>query len=133
MLVVDRVELPLLHQSQEVREFHGQNPVRGQQNFHARDEVVQIRDMGEDVVAGQEIRPDAFRHQLPGIGLAEELHSGGDALLLRRRGDVGRRLDTEDRDPRFFEILEKVAVVARQLYHQGVGSQVQPFDHGEGA
>ena len=49
---------------------------------------------------------------------AEELHQRGHALLLGRRGDVRRRLDAEHRHALRDEVLQQVAVVARDLDHE---------------
>ena len=56
MLVVDRVELIALHQAYQVGKLHRDHAGRLQRDLHTGDEVVQIRHVGQHVVADQEIR-----------------------------------------------------------------------------
>ena len=85
VLVVDGVELVLLEQPQQVRELHRDRPARRQRDRQPGDEVVELRHVGEDVVADDQVGPFAARRQLLGEGAAEEPDAGGDALRLGRR------------------------------------------------
>src|SRR5271154_818078 len=51
VLVINGVELVLLYQAQEVGEFHGDKAVGLKQEFHAGNEVVDIRNLREHVIA----------------------------------------------------------------------------------
>src|ERR1019366_10715832 len=56
VLVVDGVELVLLHQSLQVRKFHGDDAARLEQALHAGNEVIQIRYVCQHIVAEQQVR-----------------------------------------------------------------------------
>ena len=63
MLVVDRVVLEAVEQLQQVRELERRRTLVAEDDLHPRDEVVQIRHLGEHVVADDEARPAAFRQR----------------------------------------------------------------------
>ncbi len=58
--MVDRVELRLLDQPQDVWELHRQRALRCQEGREAGHEVVQIGNVSQDVVADQEVRLEPF-------------------------------------------------------------------------
>ncbi len=61
---------------------------------------------------------------------AEEGHERRHTALLRVLGDIGRRVDAEERDARSDEVLEEVAVVRRELDDEIVLAQREPLtDH----
>ena len=126
VLVVDGVELVVPHQLEEVRELHGDDAVGGEQRGHAADEVVEVGHVREHVVAQQQVGSRALvaepRRQLG----AEELDQRRDPAFLRRRRDVGRRLDAEDGQLALDEVLEEVAVVAGDLDDLVRRSEVEP-------
>src|SRR5206468_10355097 len=77
--------------------------------------VVDVGDLGQDVVSPEDIAPGSLGDELPRRLGAEELHEGRDPLLTGGLRDVGRRLDAEDGDVRGHEVLEQVAVIAADL------------------
>ena len=79
VLVVDRVELALLDQLQEMRELHRHDASRLQHHAQSLDEVVHRRDVGEDVVADHEVRGLALVHEPGGELAPEELHAARDS------------------------------------------------------
>ena len=58
VLVVDRVELALLDQTQQVRELDGDHAGGLEQDLHPGNEVVEIRHVSQDVVGEQQIGGD---------------------------------------------------------------------------
>jgi hypothetical protein len=52
----------------------------------------------------------------------------GNPLLNRDVRDIGRRLDAQAADVAFDDMLEQVAVVARDLDYERVAHQAQPPD-----
>ena len=129
VLVVDGVELVVLHQLEQVRELHGDDAVGGEQHRHSRDEVVEIGHVGQHVVAEEEVGADALATRLAGQLGAEELDACRDAAFNRRRRDVRGRLDPEHGDAALDEVLEQVAVVARDLDDLAVGAEAEPLRH----
>ena len=129
MLVIDRVELVFLHQPQQVRELHRDHAAGLEQQAHAAHEVVQVGHVREHVVAGNQVRLAARGRELAGGLGAEELHQRGHALFLRDRGDVRRRLDAEHRHALRDEVLQQVAVVARDLDHEARGAESEARHH----
>ena len=129
VLVVDGVELVLVHQPQEMGELHREHAGGAEKDLQAGHEVVQVRHVGEDVVADQQIGPLPRGDQLAGGGRAEELHQRRDARRLGRGGDVGGRLDAEHRHAPLLEPAQQVAVVAGDLDHLVAGAEAEALDH----
>jgi hypothetical protein len=120
VLVIDRIELIVFHQPDEMGEFHRDHPVISHQRCEAVDEIVQVRHMGEDIVAQDEIGPAAFVHDVS-CGLPpEKPRPGFNAPLPRIRGDAVGGLDTEARDAFTDEVLQQIAVVTRNLDDEGI-------------
>ncbi len=93
MLVVDRVVLEAIEQVQEVRELERGGSVGTEKDGYAGDEVVELRDLGEDVVPDDEARAlPLVDETLSRLG-AEERHQGRNATrlgVLARRSRPGR-------------------------------------------
>ena len=126
VLVVDGVELVVPHQLEEVRELHRDDAVGGEQRGHAADEVVEVGHVREHVVAQQQVGSRALVAELRRQLGAEELDQRRDPAFLRRRRDVGRRLDAEDGQLALDEVLEEIAVVAGDLDDLVRRSEVEP-------
>ena len=125
VLVIDGVVLAALDEARQAGELQRQRPPIIQQHRQTADEVPQVRNVGQDIVGRDEIGGSVALHQLSGGGLAEETHLGPDPARLGGGGNVGGRLDPEDRDVRFHEMLKEISVVARDLDHKAMRSQVQ--------
>ena len=129
VLVVDRVVLEVLDQFREVRELERRRPRRREQGGHARDEVVDVRDLGEHVVSEDEIGRTALLRHPPAELRAEELRQCLDAARHRGLRHVQRGLDAEHRDAVREKVLEEVAVVRRDLDDEAVMPESQALDH----
>ena len=127
--MVDRVELALFDEPDQVREFEGQHTLVREDPCQAGSEVVEVGDVGEDVVAHEQVRSTSLRHQPIGEGFPEELRHGRDATILADGRDVARRLDTQDGNPRAHEVLQEVSVVAGNLHDETGGPQSEPCLH----
>ena len=106
VLVIDGVELKIIDQVFHVRRFDLGDPVLAEDDRHPSDEVVWVRDVGEDVVREQHIGllslgPQAGRE----VG-RKELLQCWDADRLGRSGRTDGRIDPQDRDPGLGEVLE---------------------------
>ena len=128
--MVDGVELHLLDEVQQMREFEGDDALVLQDLPEARHEVADVGHMRQDVVGRHQVRPVAARRQQGAGLLAEEHHLGGNAAGDRRPRGVGRGLDAQDGDVHFDEMLQQVAVVARHLDDQRFRTQAEPLGHG---
>ena len=115
VLVVDRVELRLLDQAQQVRELHRDAPPGVEQELEAGDEVVEVRHVGEHVVADDQVGRRALVGEPRAELRAEERDQRRDAVRLGDRGHVRGRLDAEHRHAALDEPLQQVAVVAGDL------------------
>ena len=127
MFVVDRVELRLFNQSQEVRKLHAQDAVFSQNEAKPADKVIDIRDMGQNVVPDQQVAEATFIAQAFGQRDAEEFVNRVDACCARNFGNITRRLNAKDGNVAFFEILQQVAIVTRHLDDQRVGIEAEAF------
>ncbi len=115
VLVVDRVELVLGDQPKQVRHLDRDDPLWLQEDLQALDEVEQPRYVREHVVARDEVGLDTARAEPLRCFGAEEGHLRGNPLVDGRLRDVGGRLDAQDRHAVGLEVLQEVAVVARDL------------------
>jgi hypothetical protein len=118
VLVVDRVELVLFHEAREVRELHRDDAVGLQQLLDPGHEVVEVGHLGQHVVPDHEIGADAVTHELVRELDGEELGEGLDPALDRVLGDVLGGLDPQHRYTELGEVLQEIAVVARELHDQ---------------
>src|SRR6185369_4961629 len=112
MLVIDGVPIILLDQVKQLRKLHGDHAAGREQDFHPTDEVVEVGNVGEDIVAEDEIGQAVFGENFVGGGSAEEFHQRRHALLHRLGGGVGGGLDAEHGNVFLHEILKQISIVA---------------------
>ena len=130
MFVVDRVELVLRDQVEQVGELERDHAVGLERDAQAADEIVDARHVGEDVVAEEKVGRRAVGGELLRGLHAEELHEARDLpFLAGDLRDVRRGLDAEHRDAPGLEMLQQVAVVARDLDHLRLRPKAEPLDH----
>ena len=127
--MVDRVVLPPLDQPEQVREFQRDQAVVFDQRAQACRETHDVRHMSEDIVRGHQVSPAIPVSDLQaGLG-PQELDFRGDASFSSRLGHVRGRLDTEHRDTRRLEVLQKITVVAGYLGDQTGAGQAETRGH----
>src|SRR3990172_12640756 len=123
--MVDRIELIVVHQADDMGKLQGDHAARSQKDPQALDKVMDARYLGKHVVADDKVGP----LPLPGKAVSElrseELDESRDALCLGLSGHVGRGFDAKRDDAVRKEILKEVAVVAGNLNHVGASSEVQ--------
>ena len=127
--MVDRVVLDALQQPRDVRHLERRDAPGCEQCLHPGGEVVDVGDLGQDVVAHDQIGPAAVRDQPLGEIVSEELGQGRHAAVDRRLGDVRGRLDPEHRDALRQEMLQEIAVVRGELDHEALGAETLTLDH----
>ena len=98
--MIDRVDLTVCAQPHQMGKLHCDNPLLGQHDLQPLDEVVQIGDVGEDVVANQEIGAQPLSAQSSCGRLAEEIHTRRNSSAPSYLSNVSRRLYPEDRNLR---------------------------------
>ncbi len=128
MLVIDRVELVLLDEAQQMRELEGGDAARAQQDRHARQEVVEVGHLRQHVVADDEIGEHAAVDELARRVLVEEACQGRHAARFRRLGHVLGRVDAEHGVALLDEELQQVAVIAGELDDTAVARQLEALD-----
>ena len=89
MLVVDGVVLVLVDETGEMGELERRCSARCQEPLDAADEVIEIGDLGEDVVPDDQIGTCSLGGYSLGDCGSEEVDERGDASLLGARSDVG--------------------------------------------
>src|SRR5215475_12746199 len=112
MLMVDRVELISLDQALEVRELQRDHAVALEKQRHSGNKIIEIGNLGKDIVADDKVGPFALGYQPFCKRQAEELHQGGYTLLDGNGGDVGCRLYSQDGNAERGEMLQQIAVIA---------------------
>lgn len=130
MLVIDRVELqPVDHVAQRWH-LDDRFAVVLEEQPYAVEHAVEIGHVGEDVVGVDNVGAAAMGGQPRREIAAEELFDSLDAALFASdAGDVAGRLDAENLDPAGTIMLQKIAIIAGDLDHKRVGSQVAPAHH----
>src|SRR5215831_1535336 len=63
MLVIDGIELVLDHKAFEVRELQRNNPFRSQQSGHSSGEVVEVRNLRQNIISDDQVGTLPLRHQ----------------------------------------------------------------------
>src|SRR6185295_8600692 len=96
----------------------------------AGDEVIEVGDLCENVVADDEICLASFTGELVGETNAEELGAGGNAFVNGSARYVLGRLDAQHGHSKRQEVLQQVSVVAGKLDDEADNSEAEPvFDH----
>ena len=130
MLVVDRVVLKPFQQAEKVRKLKGRRAVVPEEHLHPGHEVVQVRNLGEDVVAQDQAGALALVDQALRALATEELDERRHTARLGRLGDVRGRVDPQDLNAGADEVLEEIAVVRGQLDDEVVCAQLEALaDH----
>jgi hypothetical protein len=113
-----------------VRKLEGRRAVVAEEHLHPGDEVVEVRNLGEDVVAEDEAGALAVVDEPLRAFATEELDQSRHTARLGGLGDVRGRVDSQDLYAGADEVLEEVAVVGGQLDDEVVCSQLQALaDH----
>src|SRR5712671_4558350 len=129
VFMVHLVELISVNRSQQVRELDCDDSRGRQQNLETTDEVVQVRHLGENVIAEDQVRVMSTSDQIARGFYSEESHERGDALRFGYLGDVRRWLYPERGDSTLNEILKQITIVARDLDNTALARQAELVDH----
>ena len=73
MFMINRVELILLHETHQMGKFHGDDALGLEQDFHAGDKIINVRDVSQHVVSEQQIGVPAGSDQLASSGAPKKL------------------------------------------------------------
>src|SRR5262245_29284889 len=93
MLVIDGIKLILGNEPLEMRKLERDHSLRREQMRHTRGEIVEIRNLGQDIVADDEIGASPLGYQTFRKSEPEKLHQGRNILFPCNLRDIGRRLD----------------------------------------
>ncbi len=89
-----------------MREFHGDDPARLQQDCHSRDKIVQIGNLGKDIVAEEQVGLFAGCSEFARRLCTKELHQRRNTPFDSFRGNIRGRLDAEDWHALLDEVLK---------------------------
>src|SRR5580700_6789968 len=112
MLMIDSVELVLLHELQKVRELESENSSRLEEQLHSRNEVAEIGNLGKNIIADQQVRLLSLTREFRSQLFAKELYKCRDLLFLSNLRNISGRLNTQDRNVVLHEILQEIAIIA---------------------
>jgi len=129
MLVVDRVELVVPHQAEQMRKLEGGDTLGQQQLAEAAEKIMDIGDVREDVVRRDECCLAAACRDLAPRLRAEEHHLRVHTARLGSGGAICRGFDAGDPQAVAGEVLQQVAVIARDLGDVRVGTQAKARRH----
>src|ERR1043165_2091155 len=126
--MIDRVELILRDQLQNMRKFDGNRATPFQQCFEPGYKVVNVGDVGQHIIRGNKISrmalPDA-----QGSLVSEERDLAGYSFFDRYSGNILGRLNPKHWYAALCKELKQIAVVAGDLNDLRVGAKLQPLDH----
>ena len=130
MLMVDGVELAMFDHPHQMRELQRDHALGFQRRCDCTGEIVDVRDMGIDVVAKDQIGGFSFCCKSFNQSHAEEILDDLDPLGPCRIGGGSRGFHPEAGHARRFHVLQKVAIVGGQLDHETVRAKIQTLhDH----
>ena len=129
MLVIDLVELVASDCFQQMREFDRTDPARFQDNPYAFDKGIEVRHLGEDIVAENEVTLNARFGQLARRLDAEEFHQCRDAPLFGGPSNIRRGVDAEDRNTLLDKELQQISVIAAEFDNPARWPETQPLGH----
>src|SRR6476620_1778685 len=108
-----------------MRELHGDDSTVREQSLHPGNEVVDVRNVRQDIIPEEQISFAAFRDEPTRQVLSEELRYTRNSFLDRGLGDVFSRFDPKHGNAVGKEILKKIAIIAGQLYDERMIAQLQ--------
>src|SRR6185437_941651 len=112
-----------------MRKLNSDHASRREKDLQSGNEIVNIWNLGEDVVAKQQISALTLGHELARRIHAKEFHERRDSLVDRHCCYVCCRLDPKNRDFRGNKVLQKIAVIAGDFYRQTALIEAKPCDH----
>ena len=115
VLVVDPVDPVACERPEQVREFRGADAVRLQDDANALDERVEVRSLGEEIVAQNEIALDAGFSQLACRLYAKQLHQCRNSTRFGRPSNVRCGFDSESGNAPLYEGLQQIPVISAEL------------------
>ncbi len=128
VLVIGGIEFEVGDEFTEIGEFQGCPSSVFQKDRNASEEVVDVRSMGENVVAKDEIRFPVLGGDFRCCLHTEELAESGDTDFFCDFGDIFGRFDTQARYAGRDEVLEQIAVVAGDLCDEAFVPEIIIFD-----
>src|SRR3984893_5159416 len=128
MLMIDRVELHMVDEVFNVRDFDYGNTFRFEHNRDPFDEPVEIGDMRQHVVGMDHIRAAVLLGETVCQVLTKEFRDSGDAALARNLSNVARRFNTKNRNTLLVIILQEISVVACKLHNQVIRTETTTVD-----
>ena len=90
-------------------------------------EVEDVGDVREHVVADDQVSAAVKRRDLLAAALGQERDLGGYSPLAGHRGDIGGGFDTQATDPAADDLLQEIAVVARDLDDEAVAGRARAW------
>ena len=125
--MIDRVVLVLLHQSHEVGKFERRDTPRLKHDRDATHEVVEVRHLRQHIVTDHQIGSLAIGGYLPRGLASEELHQRRHTFFHGHLGNIGGRLDAQSGNSFVDEVLQQIAVIARQFDGQALPAETETF------
>src|SRR5437660_6428656 len=112
--MIHGIELRTVYHVLNVGHLDNRKAITLQQQLKTTNKTVEIGNVSEHVVGMNQVGVLVFARQTRSQLCVKELIDSWNApLFARDAGNIRGRLDSEDRNPRLFVILEQVSVVAR--------------------
>ncbi len=118
VFMIDRVEFAFFDEITDVREFKRSDPIVAEQRRDPLDEPIRFRHMGQNIIRNHNVRSAAFRDQFSRQFPREKVTSCWYAGGIRGSHWLRSGINSDDRNLVLHEVLQQVAVIARQLHHQ---------------
>src|SRR5512145_2540290 len=106
-----------------MRKLHGDDALVFQRNFQPRDKIIDVWDMGQDVISDQQISLFPLGCQAAGCSHTKKFDQCRNAFLLGYFRDVRCGFNTKNWNSPADEILKKVSIIACNLDNLTARSQ----------
>jgi len=117
MFMIDSVELILFQKIHQVRHFEDRDAVRAEQNIQSRHQILEVADVGENIVADNDLgRSFAFPNSARATFTEEVIHRNQSGCI-RTGGKIVSWFHPKGMNSMPLECLQQTAVVAAHLQH----------------
>src|SRR3972149_8567153 len=126
MLMINSIELALLHEAHQVGKLHGDHAVRLKKNFHPLNKIIQLRHMGEHIITDYQIGLHAITGKISSSFLTKKHNFCGYSFFQRRFRNICGWFYTQYKDAPGIKIMEQISVVAGEFNDQILPVQAKP-------
>src|SRR5262245_40434801 len=115
--MINRVELIISHQFDQMRKLHGENSVRLEQNSNAFNKIIEIWNMGQYIITQHQFSLAVLTHNLKRRAFTKKLRNRIHSFCTRHLRHILGRLDSQHLNSSLCKILKEIPVITCDLYN----------------